>query len=154
MFGKNLLDEETHLQQLEGGGGVVGVLQLELGPGVVEDGKEGEVASVAPVAADDEQGAEDGEEDGEDDVEEVEPGVEGEQVAAGAQGVASLLREVGTAKVSTLLLIKGIHVAFFLLSREELSLLVIFKLVGLTHVRLVLNSCCHFSTSSLCDSLR
>ena len=122
MFGKNLLDEETHLQELEGGGGVVGVLQLELGPGVVEDGKEGEVASVAPVAADDEQGAEDGEEDGEDDVEEVEPGVEGEQVAAGAQWVASLLREVG---VSTLLLIRDIQVAFFLLSREELILLVI-----------------------------
>ncbi len=77
-----LLDDQTHLQQLEGGGGVVGVLQLELGPGVVEDGKEGEVTSVAPVATDDEQGA--------DDVEEVEPGVEGEQLAAGAQGVASL----------------------------------------------------------------
>ena len=77
-----LLDDLTHLQQLEGDGGVVGVLQLELGPGVVEDGKEGEVTSVAPVATDDEQGA--------DDVEEVEPGVEGEQLAAGAQGVASL----------------------------------------------------------------
>jgi hypothetical protein len=77
-----LLDDQTHLQQLEGGGGVVGVLQLELGPGVVEDGKEGEVTNVAPVASDDEQGA--------DDVKEVEPGVEGEQLAAGAQGVASL----------------------------------------------------------------
>ena len=77
-----LLDDLTHLQQLEGDGGVVGVLQLELGPGVVEDGKEGEVTSVAPVATDDEQSA--------DDVEEVEPGVEGEQLAAGAQGVASL----------------------------------------------------------------
>ena len=77
-----LLDDQTHLQQLEGGGGVVGVLQLELGPGVVEDGKEGEVTNVAPVASDDEQGA--------DDVEEVEPGVEVEQLAAGAQGVASL----------------------------------------------------------------
>ena len=61
---------------------VARVLQLELGPGVVEDGKEGEVTSVAPVASNDEQGA--------DDVEEVEPGVEGEQLAAGAQGVASL----------------------------------------------------------------
>ena len=77
-----LLDDLTHLQQLEGDGGVVGVLQLELGPGVVEDGKEGEVTNVAPVASDDEQGA--------DDVKEVEPGVEGEQLAAGAQGVASL----------------------------------------------------------------
>ena len=81
-----LLDDLTHLQQLEGDGGVVGVLQLELGPGVVEDGKEGEVTSVAPVATDDEQGA--------DNVEEVEtwthPVVEGEQLAAGAQGVASL----------------------------------------------------------------
>ena len=77
-----LLDDQTHLQQLEGGGGVVGVLQLELGPGVVEDGKEGVVTNVAPVASDDEQGA--------DDVKEVEPGVEGEQLAAGAQGVASL----------------------------------------------------------------
>ena len=75
-----LLDDQTHLQQLEEGGGVVGVLQLELGPGVVEDGKEGEVTNVAPVATDDEQGA--------DDVKEVEPGVEGEQLAA--QGVASL----------------------------------------------------------------
>ena len=42
-------DEHAHLQQLEGGGGVVGVFQVELGPRVVEDGKEGEVASVAPV---------------------------------------------------------------------------------------------------------
>ena len=80
-FGKKyLLDDLTHLQQLEGDGGVVGVLQLE--PGVVEDGKEREVTNVAPVASDDEQGA--------DDVKEVEPGVEGEQLAAGAQGVASL----------------------------------------------------------------
>ena len=39
-----LLDDLTHLQQLEGDGGVVGVLQLELWPGVVEDGKEGEVS--------------------------------------------------------------------------------------------------------------
>ena len=72
-----LLDNLTHLQQLEGGSGVV-----EAGPGVVEDGIEGEVTSVAPVASDDEQGA--------DDVEEVEPGVEAEQLPAGAQGVASL----------------------------------------------------------------
>ena len=77
-------------QQQEGDGGVVGVLLLVLGPGIVEDGKEGEVTSVAPVATNDEQGAEDGEQDGEDDVEEVEPGVEVEQLAAGAQGVASL----------------------------------------------------------------
>ena len=114
------------------------------------------IAVVTAMAADDEQGAEDGEEDGEGDVEEVEPGVEGEQVAAGAQGVASLLREVGTAKVSTLLLIIwSIQVAFFLLSREELILLVIFKLVGLIpHIRLVFNSCSHFSTSSLGDSLQ
>ena len=77
-----LLDDLTHLQQLVGDGGVVGVLQLELGPGVVEDGKEGEVTSVAPVATDDEQGA--------DALEEVEPGVEAEQLAAGAQGVVSL----------------------------------------------------------------
>ena len=147
----DLIDDETHLQQLEGGGSVVGVLQLELGPGVVQDGKEGEVASVAPVAADDEQGAEDGEEDGEDDVEEVEPGVEGEQLAAGAQWVASLLREVGVVKVSLLLLLlRGIQVvAFFLLSREELILLVIFKLVGVSHIRLGVNSCSHFGTSSL-----
>ena len=148
---KDLIDDETHLQQLEGGGSVVGVLQLELGPGVVQDGKEGEVASVAPVATDDEQGAEDGEEDGEDDVEEVEPGVEGEQLAAGAQWVASLLREVGVVKVSLLLLLlRGIQVvAFFLLSREEPVLLVIFKLVRLPHIRLVVNSCSHFATSSL-----
>ena len=85
-----LLDDLTHLQQLEGGSGVVGVPQLKLGPGVVEDGKEAEVTSVAPVATDDDQCAEDGEQDGEDNVEEVEPGVEGEQLAAGAQGVASL----------------------------------------------------------------
>ena len=81
-------------QQQEGDGGVVGVLLLVLGPGIVEDGKEGEVTSVAPVATNDEQGAEVGEQDGEDDVEEVEtwthPVVEGEQLAAGAQGVASL----------------------------------------------------------------
>ena len=144
-----LLDDQTHLQQLEGGGSVVGVLQLELGPGVVQDGKEGEVASVAPVATDDEQGAEDGEEDGEGDVEEVEPGVEGEELAAGAQWVASLLREVGVVKVSLLLLLRGIQVAFFLLSREELVLLVIFKLVGVSHIRLGVNSCSHFGTSSL-----
>ena len=81
-----LLDDQTHLQQLEGGGGVVGVLQLEFGPGVVEDGKEAEVTSVAPVATDDDQCAEDGEQDGEDNVEEVDQGVEGEQLAAGAQG--------------------------------------------------------------------
>ena len=123
-----------YLQQIDGGGSVVGVLQLELGPGVVQDGEEGEVASVAPVAADDEQGAEDGEEDGEDDVEEVEPGVEGEQLAAGAQWVASLLREVGVVEVSFLLL---------------LILLVIFKLVWFSHIRLGVNSCSHFATSSL-----
>ena len=134
-----LLDNLTHLQQLEGGGGVVGVLQLELGPGVVEDGKEGEVTNVAPVASDDEQGA--------DDVKEVEPGVEGEQLAAGAQWVASLLREVGVVRVSLLLLlIRGIQVAFFLLSRDEL---IIFKLVGGSHIRLGVNSCSHFATSSL-----
>ena len=89
----------AYLQQLQGGGGGVGVLQLELGPGVVEDGEEGEVAGVGVVAADDEQGAKDGEEDGEHDVEDVEPGVEGEQLAAGAQWVASLLREVGVASL-------------------------------------------------------
>ena len=77
-------------QQQEEDGGVVGVLLLVLGPGIVEDGKEGEVTSVAPVATNDEQGAEVGEQDGEDNVEEVEPGVEVEQLAAGAQGVASL----------------------------------------------------------------
>ena len=83
-------------QQQEEDGGVVGVLLLVLGPGIVEDGKEGEVTSVAPVATNDEQGqgAEVGEQDGEDDVEEVEtwthPVVEGEQLAAGAQGVAGL----------------------------------------------------------------
>jgi len=42
-------DPAGQLQQLEGGGGVVGIFQVELGPRVVEDGKEGEVASVAPV---------------------------------------------------------------------------------------------------------
>ena len=85
-FGMNIyiLDGLTHLQQHKGGGSVVGVLQLELGPGVVEDGKEGEVTSVAPVAT------EDGEQDDKDDVEEVEPGVEEEQLAAGAQRVSSL----------------------------------------------------------------
>ena len=134
-----LLDDQTHLQQLEGGGGVVGVLQLELGPGVVEDGKEGEVTNVAPVASDDEQGA--------DDVKEVEPGVEGEQLAAGAQGVASLLRKVVVVKVFLLLgLLRSIQVAFFLLSRDEL---IIFKLVGGSHIGLGVNSCSHFATSSL-----
>jgi len=62
-FGKNIyLMTKLTWQQQEGDGGVVGVLLLVLGPGIVEDGKEGEVTSVAPVATDDEQGANDVEE--------------------------------------------------------------------------------------------
>ena len=142
----------AYLQQLQGGGGGVGVLQLELGPGVVEDGKEGEVASVAPVATDDEQGAEDGKEDGKDNVEKVEPDVEREQLAAGAQGVLGLLGEVGVVLLLlhlSLLLSQGV---FPLFSREELILLVISKLVGA--VRLVAGGGSHFSTSSHCERLQ
>ena len=45
--------------------------------------------------ADDEEGAEDGENDGEDDVEEVEPGVDGEERAAGVQRVPLLHWQLG-----------------------------------------------------------
>ena len=83
-----------YLEQLEDGGVVVGVLHLQLGPGPVEHGEEGEVAGVRPVAADDEEGAEDGEDDDEDDVEEVEPHVDGEEGAASPQGVTPLLRKI------------------------------------------------------------
>ena len=117
------VDEHAHLQQLEGGGGVVEAFQLELGPRVVEDGREGEVAKDAPVTADDEQGAEDGEENGEDDVEDVEPGVEGEQLEAGVQGVASLLRQLGVILLDLLLLLQLVRGV----AREELVLLIISK---------------------------
>ena len=83
-----------YLEQLKDGGVVVGVLHLQLGPGPVEHGEEGEVAGVRPVAADDEEGAEDGEDDDEDDVEEVEPHVDGEEGAASPQRVPPLLRKI------------------------------------------------------------
>ena len=83
-----------YLEQLKDGGVVVGVLHLQLGPGPVEHGEEGEVAGVRPVAADDEEGAEDGEDDDEDDVEEVEPHVDGEEGAASPQWVPPLLRKI------------------------------------------------------------
>ena len=83
-----------YLEQLQDGGVVVGVLHLQLGPGPVEHGEQGEVAGVRPVAADDEEGAEDGEDDDEDDVEEVEPHVDGEEGAASPQWVPPLLRKI------------------------------------------------------------
>ena len=103
-----------YLEQLQRRGVGVGVLHLQLGPGVVEDGEEVEVAGVGPVAADDEEGAEDGEKDGEDDVEEVEPGVDGEERAAGVQRVTLLLGQVGVLAdpgVFLLLLLRGEQVA-------------------------------------------
>ena len=105
------VDEHAHLQQLEGGGGVVEAFQLDLGPRVVEDGREGEVAKDAPVTADDEQGAEDGEEDGgedgKDDVKEVEPDDEGEELAASDQEVLALLGQVGVVKHSSSFSVKA-----------------------------------------------
>ena len=117
----------AYLQQLQGGGGSVGVLQLELGPGVVEDGEEGEVAGVGVVAADDEQGAKDGEEDGEHDVEDVEPGVEGEQLEAGVKGVASLLRKIGVVVIFVFIIVNFVlhHLVLLLFRgvfRDELVL--------------------------------
>ena len=138
----------AYLQQLQGGGGGVGVLQLELGPGVVEDGEEGEVAGVGVVAAEDEQGAEDGEEDGEDDVEDVEPGVEGKQLEAGVQGVASLLRQLGVVLLDLLLLLQLVRGVV----REELVLLIISK--GNALLRFGFESGGHFVTSSLRGGLQ
>ena len=109
------------------------------------------------LKADDEQGAEDGEEDGEDDVEEVEAGVEGEELAAGGQGVLALLRQVGVIEIFLLLhlslLLSSQGVFFLLFSRQELILLVISKLVGLVRLS-VAGSGSHFSTSFHCERLQ
>ena len=95
-----------------------------------------------------------GEQDGEGDVEEVEPGVEGEQLAAGAQRMIGLLREVGAVLLNLhhlLLLLRVSRGVLFLFSSEQLILLVISKLSA--HIRLVVNSCSHFSMSLRCEGL-
>ena len=71
---------------------VVLVLHLHLGKGHVDDGFEGEL--VGPATTEEEEGAKDSEDNAEHDVEEVEPGVDGEEAAALANLVASLLRKV------------------------------------------------------------
>ena len=82
------------MEELQGHGVVVLVLHLHLVEGHVDDGFEGELAGVGPATPEEEDGAKDSEDNAEPDVEEVEPGVDGEEAAALANHVASLLRKV------------------------------------------------------------
>ena len=87
-------DPAGELEELQGHVIVVLVFHLHLGPGPVDDGVEGEVAGVGPVATDDEECSEDSQDEAEDDVKEVEPGVDGAEAAALTNLMALLLRKV------------------------------------------------------------
>ena len=87
-------DPAGELEELQGHVIVVLVFHLHLGPGPVDDGVEGEVVGVGPVATDDEECSEDSQDEAEDDVKEEEPGVEGEEAAALTNLMAPLLRKV------------------------------------------------------------
>ena len=87
-------DPAGQLEELQGHGVVFLVLHLHLGPGPVDDGVEGEVAGVGPVATDDEEGAENSKNNADENVEKVEQRVDGEEAAAIANLVVLLLRKV------------------------------------------------------------